>query len=70
MIKPITEKAELIEKDGLLVVRTRVTGNLTNCVQKDREDRIAQLTHKIADMDLPIADWGQMEKEIEQEHLK
>ncbi len=28
------------------------------------------LTQKIADMDLPVADWGQMEQEIEQGHLK
>lgn len=28
------------------------------------------LTQKIADMDLPAADWRQMEREIEQGHLK
>lgn len=70
ILEPIPEEAELVEKDGLLIVRPRVTENLSNCVQQDRKDRIAQLTQKIADMDLPVAEWNQMEREIEQEHLK
>ncbi len=28
------------------------------------------ITQKIADMDLPISDWSQMEQEIEEGHLK
>jgi len=28
------------------------------------------LTQKIADMDLPVAEWSQMEREIERGHLK
>jgi len=43
MLEPIPEEPELIEKDGLLVVRPRITGNITNSVQRDREERISQL---------------------------
>jgi bifunctional DNA-binding transcriptional regulator/antitoxin component of YhaV-PrlF toxin-antitoxin module len=28
------------------------------------------ITQKIADMDLPVSDWSQMEQEIEEGHLK
>lgn len=28
------------------------------------------ITQRIADMDLPVSDWNQMEKEIEEGHLK
>ena len=70
MLEPIPEEVELVEKDGLLIVRPRATENLSNCVQQDQEDRVAQLTKKIADMDLPVAEWSQMEQEIEPGHLK
>lgn len=42
-LEPITEEPELVEKDGLLVVRPRISGNLKNCVQQNREERIFQL---------------------------
>jgi len=52
MLEPISEEAELIEKDGLLVVRPRITGNISNCVQKDREDRIAQFSKDLNESSL------------------
>ena len=42
--------------DGGIFIRPRLTAT--------------PLTQKIADMDLPISDWSQMEQEIEAEHLK
>lgn len=41
-LEPIPEEPELIEKDGLLIVRPRITGKITNCVKQDREERIFQ----------------------------
>lgn len=43
VLEPLPEEPELIEKDGLLFVRPRVTGNLIDFVQQDREERIASL---------------------------
>jgi hypothetical protein len=41
-LEPLPEDPELIDKDGLLVVRPRITGNIANWVQQDRDERIAQ----------------------------
>lgn len=43
VLEPLPEDPELIEKDGLLVVRPRITGNIANWVQQDRDDRITSL---------------------------
>jgi bifunctional DNA-binding transcriptional regulator/antitoxin component of YhaV-PrlF toxin-antitoxin module len=52
MLEPVSEEAELIEKDGLLVVRPRVTGNLMDCVQQDRDERILQFTKDLNESSL------------------
>ena len=41
------EDPELIDKDGLLIVRPRITGNIANLVQQDRDERIAQLSKEL-----------------------
>jgi len=47
VLEPLPEEPELIEKDGLLVVRPRITGNIANWVQQDRDERIAQLSKEL-----------------------
>jgi bifunctional DNA-binding transcriptional regulator/antitoxin component of YhaV-PrlF toxin-antitoxin module len=44
ILEPLPEEPELIEKDGLLVVRPRLTGNILDWVQQDRDERIAHLS--------------------------
>jgi hypothetical protein len=46
VLESLPEDPELIEKDGLLVVRPRITGNITNWVQQDRDDRITHLSRE------------------------
>jgi hypothetical protein len=46
VLEPLPEDPELIEKDGLLVVRPRITGNIVNWVQQDRDDRITHLSRE------------------------
>jgi bifunctional DNA-binding transcriptional regulator/antitoxin component of YhaV-PrlF toxin-antitoxin module len=43
VLEPLPEEPELVEKDGLLFVRPRITGNLVDFVQQEREERIANL---------------------------
>lgn len=43
VLEPLPEEPELIKKDGLLVVRPRLTGNILDWVQQDRDERIAHL---------------------------
>lgn len=43
VLEPLPEEPELVEKDGLLFVRPRITGNLIDFVQQYREERIANL---------------------------
>ncbi len=47
VLGPLPENPELIEKDGLLLVRPRITGNIANSVQQDRAERIAQLSKEL-----------------------
>lgn len=44
VLEPLPENPELIEKDGLLVVRPRITGNIANWVEQGRDDRLSQLS--------------------------
>jgi len=44
VLEPLPEDPELIEKDGLLVVRPRLTGNISDWVQQDRDERLAHLS--------------------------
>lgn len=41
VLEPLPEDPELIEKNGLLVVRPRLTGNILDWVQQDRDERMA-----------------------------
>ena len=47
VLEPLPENPELIEKDGLLVVRPRITGNIANWVQQDRDERLAHLSKEL-----------------------
>lgn len=44
VLEPLPEDPELIDKDGLLVVRPRITGNILDWVKQDRDERIAHFS--------------------------
>jgi bifunctional DNA-binding transcriptional regulator/antitoxin component of YhaV-PrlF toxin-antitoxin module len=44
VLEPLPAEPELVERDGLLIVRPRITGNIVEWVQRDREERIAHLS--------------------------
>ena len=43
VLEPLSEDPEIIEDDGLLLVRPRITGNIMDCVQQVREERITHI---------------------------
>lgn len=42
-LEPISEEPELINKNGILVVRPKVTGDIKDVVQRDRQERIDKI---------------------------
>ncbi|UCE08343.1 MAG: hypothetical protein JSW07_10125 [bacterium] len=42
-LEPISEKPELIDKNGILVVQPKITGDIDNVMQRDRKERIDKL---------------------------
>jgi bifunctional DNA-binding transcriptional regulator/antitoxin component of YhaV-PrlF toxin-antitoxin module len=42
-LEPILEEPELINKNGILVVRPQITGDIRNVVQRDRQERIDKI---------------------------
>ena len=42
-LEPIEEEPDLIEKDGLLIVRPKLTGDIEDAVRQHRERRISDL---------------------------
>ena len=41
-LQPLSEDPKVIEKDGLLVIRPQITGELADVVQHNREARISE----------------------------
>jgi len=48
VLEPLPADPELIDKNGLLVVRPRITGNIVDWVQQDRDERIAHLSKEFS----------------------
>lgn len=46
-LEPLSEEPEIIEKDGLLVVRPKITGNIEDFVKEVREQRMSELMKDI-----------------------
>lgn len=42
-LKPIEEEPVLIEKDGILVIHGQITEDITDIVEKDRDNRISNI---------------------------
>ena len=48
-LEPINEEPELIEKDGLLIVRPKITGDIVQSVQQNRVKRISKLVEEFSE---------------------
>jgi len=42
-LEPISEEPEVINKNGILVVRPKITGDIKDVVQRDRQGRIDKI---------------------------
>jgi|GEM_PF-3543063 len=42
-LQPVRRDPDLINKNGLLVIRPQITGELANAVEQNREARVAEL---------------------------
>ena len=42
-LEPISEQPELINKNGILVVRPKITGDIKDAVERDRQERIKNI---------------------------
>lgn len=42
-LEPISEEPELINENGILVVRPKITGDVQDALQRDRQERIDKI---------------------------